>query len=219
MQLFRRETSLAVAPYLTWLILLFVLPEGAISYAVRTVAAALALFVWFFMKRVSEEVSFSSVIWAIFVGVVVTVLWIAPEYSEIYRKWCVLGDVPSPLALQSSPYAPENCGWPLTLLRLFGSAFIIAPAEEIFFRHFLYRRLQHREWTAVDSRKFDLPAFLWMVGLFALEHNRIVAAVMAGAFYGIVYMRWGLWSAILAHVLTNFLLALYVLKTGAWAFW
>ena len=147
MQLFRRETSLAVAPYLIWMILLFVLPEGAISYAIRTIAAALALFVWFFMKRVCEEVSFSSVIWGIFVGVVVTVLWIAPEYSEIYRKWCVLGDVPSPLAPQSSPYAPENCGWSLTLLRLFGSAFIIAPAEEIFFRHFLWH-------VYVDSRSF-----------------------------------------------------------------
>ena len=51
MQLFRRDTSLAVAPYLTWMVLLFALPEGAVSYAARTVAAAFALFVWFFMKN------------------------------------------------------------------------------------------------------------------------------------------------------------------------
>ena len=227
MSLIRRETCLAAAPYIAWMIFLFALPEGALSYALRTVVAAVALCAWFFLRGGrdaglgnSPRTSLSSaVFWGVFAGVAVTVLWIFPEYLEFYRKWCVLGDVSSPLDAKPSPYAPENCGWPLTILRLFGSAFIIAPAEEIFFRHFLYRRLQHEDWVAVDSRRFDWPAFLWMVGLFALEHNRIVAAVMAGAVYGLVYIRRGLLSAILAHVLTNLLLALYVIETGAWTFW
>ncbi len=223
----RRESCLAAAPYLAWMVLMFALPEGALSYAVRTAVAAAALAAWFFMRggRTADSAGApraalpSAVLWGVFAGVAVTVLWIVPEYSGLYRKWCILGDVPSPLDVQTSPYAPENCGWTLAVLRLFGSAFIIAPAEEIFFRNFLYRRLQRDDWTAVDPRRFDLTAFLWMVGLFALEHNRIVAAVMAGVFYGIVYIRRGLWAAILAHVLTNLLLALFVLKTGAWAFW
>ena len=107
----------------------------------------------------------------------------------------------------------------MTWFRLFGSAFVIAPAEELFFRSFLYRRLQSPEWRDDSLRRFDMSAFLWMAGLFALEHNRIVAAVVAGAAYGIVYIRRGIGAAIIAHVVTNLVLALYVIKTGAWAFW
>jgi CAAX prenyl protease-like protein len=104
-------------------------------------------------------------------------------------------------------------------LRLIGSAFVIAPAEELFFRAYLYRRLQSEEWRSVDRRRFDWSAFLWTTGLFAVEHNRIVAAVMAGVFYLFVYRRYGLFAAALAHVVTNLLLALFVLYSGAWSFW
>ena len=71
----------------------------------------------------------------------------------------------------------------------------------------------------MDRRRFDWSAFLWTTGLFAVEHNRIVAAVMAGVFYLFVYRRYGLLAAAVAHVVTNLLLALFVLYSGAWSFW
>ncbi len=67
--------------------------------------------------------------------------------------------------------------------------------------------------------RFDASAFLWTVGLFALEHNRWLAGALAGALYGWVALRKGLWAAILAHVVTNLVLALYVIESGEWAFW
>jgi CAAX prenyl protease-like protein len=100
-----------------------------------------------------------------------------------------------------------------------GSAFVIAPAEELFFRAFLYRRLQSDDWCKVDRKHFDLSAFLWTTGLFAVEHNRIAAAVMAGVFYLFAYRRYGMFAAALAHVVTNLLLALFVLYSGVWSFW
>ena len=163
-----------------------------------------------------QAAALSDIAAGVLVGFAVFVLWVAPEDIEAYRRFCVIGGA---AAAGPSPYDPASCGWPLTLARLAGSAFVIAPAEELFFRFFLYRRLQSGDWTRVDRRVFDLSAFLWSVGLFALEHDRIVAGAAAGAIYLLLYMRRGLAAAIAAHVVTNFALGMYVIKTGLWNFW
>ncbi len=154
------------------------------------------------------------------VGVVVTVLWIAPESSGFYRTWFCwpIGSLPA-ASPSPSPYEPAVCGWALTVAKLIGSAFVIAPVEEVFFRSFLYRWLQKRDFRSVPLSRFNLSAFLWMVLLFTLEHDRPLAAAVAGALYGLAAIRFGLASAVVAHVTTNLLLALYVIRQNAWAFW
>ena len=47
----------------------------------------------------------------------------------------------------------------------------------------------------------------------------IFAGAMAGAFYGLVAIRQGVGAAVVAHVVTNLLLGLYVIHTGQWGFW
>ena len=42
---------------------------------------------------------------------------------------------------------------------------------------------------------------------------------MAGAVYGLLAIRKGLASAIIAHVVTNLTLAIYVIRLSAWSFW
>ena len=152
-------------------------------------------------------------------GLVVNVLWIAPEYSTWYRTWLELPIGELPPASGPSPYEPSVCGWPLTIVKLIGSAFVIAPVEEVFFRSFLYRRLQARDFRAVPLSRFDLSSFLWMVFLFTLEHDRPVVAALAGAAYGLLAIRFGLGSAIVAHVVTNLALGLHVICRGEWWFW
>ena len=146
--------------------------------------------------------------------------WIAPEFSTFYRTWFCwpIGSIPI-VTPDPSPYEPAVCGWTLTIAKLIGSAFVIAPVEEVFFRSFLYRWLQKRDFLSVPLSRFNLSAFLWMVFLFTLEHDRPLAAAVAGAAYGLAAVRFGLASAIVAHVTTNLLLALYVIHQGAWAFW
>ena len=212
---------LAIAPYAAWMALMFLLPAGAAPYAARSLAtlAVFAAFAFLARRDVAQAFRpprFSDVAAGVLVGIAVFVLWVAPEDIEAYRRFCVIGGA---AAAGPSPYDPASCGWPLTLARLAGSAFVIAPAEELFFRFFLYRRLQSGDWTRVDRRVFDLSAFLWSVGLFALEHDRIVAGAAAGAIYLLLYMRRGLAAAIAAHVVTNFALGMYVIKTGLWNFW
>lgn len=205
----------ACAPYAVWMALMFALPSGAVSYAIRAAAGAVALaaawraFGW----RVRGAAR------AILAGLVVYALWTFPEYSAFYREWFVVGACPSPLDAQTSPFDPSVCGWPLAIARLAGSAFVIAPAEELFFRHFLYCFLQPGRWNDGSPRRFDFQALAWSAGLFALEHDRPLAAVAAGAIYTLVYIRSGLGAAAVAHATTNFVLGVHVLATGAWAFW
>ncbi len=111
------------------------------------------------------------------------------------------------------------CGWPLTLAKLAGSAFVIAIVEELFFRSFLYRWLQNRDFASVPLSRFDLSAFMWTVFLFTLEHDRPLAAALCGVIYGFLAIRCGLLSAIIAHITTNLLLGVYVIVGGKWAFW
>ncbi len=221
----------AVAPYVVWMALLFALPATAASYALRTALAAFllvcscrvlvpALRPWSFASLPKTLLSGLSL------GALVAFLWIFPERFALYRDTTLFSLLSPPLPTAHcplptvSPYDPATCGWPLTLVKVFGSAFVIAPIEEIFFRSFLYRSLQRGPWLDTDPRRFDCSAFLWMVALFALEHHtRLLAGAMAGAFYGFLAVRHGLASAILAHVTTNLLLALYVLSTGSWALW
>ena len=210
-------TLAAIAPYALWMALLLLLQPTAANYAWRTLLAGMALVAFIAVSKAHFCALRPRVlVYGVVAGLLVGFLWVAPESFEWYRRLFILGGS-QPQA--TSPYAPAVCGWPLTLVRLAGSAFVIAAAEEIFFRSFLYRWLQNRNWMSVNRRTFDPNAFLWMVALFAIEHDRWAAGAVAGAIYGIVYMRKGLVAAITAHVVTNLALGIYVIMRGEWGFW
>ena len=214
-----RDAVLYAAPFVAWIALQMALPATAVGYAVRTgVTAAIGLACLLVLKAPCGF-PWRGVIVGLIGGLVVNVLWIAPEYSTWYRTWLELPIGELPPASGPSPYEPSVCGWPLTIVKLIGSAFVIAPVEEVFFRSFLYRRLQARDFRAVPLSRFDLSAFLWMVFLFTLEHDRPVVAALAGAAYGLLAIRFGLGSAIVAHVVTNLMLGLHVIYRGEWWFW
>lgn len=67
---------------------------------------------------------------------------------------------------------------------------------------------------------FEIQAFLLMVLFFGLEHDRWLAGMIAGAAYGgVILWRRSLWAAVIAHVVTNFLLGLWVLHANQYIFW
>ena len=217
-----KDAVLYAAPFVTWIALQMLLPATAVGYAVRTAATtAVALACLKFLKAPKGPVPapLKTAIVGLIGGLIVCALWIAPEYSSWYRTWLEMPIGEPPPAPAPSPYEPSVCGWPLTLVKLVGSAFVIAPVEEVFFRSFLYRRLQARDFRAVPLARFDLSSFLWMVFLFTLEHDRPVVAALAGAAYGLLAIRFGLGAAIVAHVVTNLALGLHVIYWGEWWFW
>ena len=234
-----RRTLALVLPYAAWMVLMSVLPQTAWAYAVRGAVTAVLLAVGGFLlwrgKRASPLIpdgncalsstvsgpqrgcdalvaSFKGSVPGLLVGVLVLLVWIAPE------AWVWSAPVP-PSALAdgatpASPYAPATCGWALTLAKLSASAFVISIAEELFFRKWLV----------------EFAGFGWMLVLFGVEHMRwdlgtargsvfIAEGVFAGLCYGLLAKRYGIVSAIVAHAVTNLLLGFYVIGFDKWFYW
>ena len=193
-----------IAPYAAWMALMALLPATVGGYAVRTaVVAALLAVGWWKGKgprssssRSGQETA-STLGLGFFIGLVVFVMWILPEQFDWawYRKFCIVGE--------GGTQAVAEASTAMIVVRLVGSAFVISVAEELFFRKWL----------------IGFAGFWWMVGLFAIEHDRWLVAALCGMIYGWLYLRKGLFSAIIAHATTNLVLGLWVLKTGQWQFW
>ena len=190
-----------IAPYAAWMVLMATLPATATAYAVRTAVTA-AMLAAGASKVPSPLTSFvsrlkSSLLPGLLVGLAVFAIWIGPEQFDWawYRKWCIIGEGGTQAVAEASAV--------MIAIRLIGSAFVISVAEELFFRKWL----------------IGFAGFWPMVALFAVEHDRWLVAAICGVAYGWLYLRRGLGAAIVAHVTTNLVLGIWVLKTGQWQFW
>ena len=206
-----------IAPFAAWMALMTVLPATVGGYAVRTaVVAALLVAAWWQGRKTSDArqerrlsssasrplASFvsclaSSLLPGLLVGLAVFAMWILPEQFDWawYAKFCIVGE--------GGTQAVAEASAAMIAIRLVGSAFVISVAEELFFRKWL----------------IPFAGFWWMVGLFAVEHDRWLVAAICGVAYGWLYLRRGLLAAVVAHATTNLVLGLWVLKTGQWQFW
>ena len=211
------------------------------SYAAKSVACA-GLFIGFRPWRVYPALSPRHLPLALAAGVAVAVLWILPEtpwlgraapgVQAFYHRWMILmpGTFPGyfspdyfpalPPGHLSLAYSPDEAGWGLTLMKLAGSACVIAVLEEFFFRGFFYRWLRKSAFWEVPLTAFDAQAFWTVAGVFALEHDRWFAGLLAGVVYGWLAVRTGdVWAAAVAHGVTNFLLGVYVIVSRQYGFW
>jgi hypothetical protein len=68
---------------------------------------------------------------------------------------------------------------------------------------------------------FSWKSFGITVAMFGLEHGALWhVGMITGALYnGLLYRTRSLWACVLAHAVTNLLLAVYVLATGKWGYW
>lgn len=229
------ERSAIVAhtlPFGAWILLMHFLDIPQIppawAYAIRSLICAvlfLALRPWRFYPPVTWHH------WplALTVGLGVFVIWVAMEHpraallgplQELYIRWGILplGELRPPLG--ASPYAPETCGWPLTVARIAGSGLVIGVIEEFFWRGFLYRWLIGGDFRAIDPARFARGPFWATAALFALEHREWLAGFAAGALYGWLFIRSrDIWTVAIAHAVTNLVLGAYVVATGAYQFW
>jgi len=187
--------------------------DGRWLYGVRVGVVLLALAVsW---RHFTELKGFSSVPWqawgeGVAVGILVFVLWINLDFS--------------PLALApGNGFNPGNgpgLDLGLVVVRLVGAALIVPVMEELFWRSFLLRWIQHPSFLGVAPASVGFRALAMSSALFATEHRLWFAGLLAGLAYGWTYKRTGtLWVPILAHAVTNGLLGAYVLATGSWHFW
>lgn len=147
---------------------------------------------------------------SVLTGVAVLILWI-----NLDAPWMTVGSSPG--------YDPRSNGeldWMLVAIRIAGAALVVPVMEELFWRSFVMRWVDAADFEALEPARVGIKGFLVSVVLFGFEHNLWLAGIVAGVAYSLLYMRHrNLWSAVIAHAVTNGLLGAYVVATGSWAFW
>lgn len=149
---------------------------------------------------------------AVVVGIAVFAVWV-----QLDAPWMQLGTA-------TASFVPLDANgklvWPLVLLRLAGAALVVPVMEELFWRSFLMRWVQHPGFERVDPQTVGLKAIVLSTFVFTLAHTLWLAAVVAGLAYALLYRQTGkLWTAVIAHAVTNGLLGVWVIATGRWEFW
>jgi CAAX prenyl protease-like protein len=85
---------------------------------------------------------------------------------------------------------------------------------------FLLRRLVAREFVDVSPGHFSPLALLVSSAAFGAIHAGWLGGTIAGLVYGIVQIRGNsVGNAVLAHVVSNAAVALYVVGFGRWWLW
>ena len=149
---------------------------------------------------------------AIGVGLLVFVLWI-----QLDAPWMTISE---PTASFVPLDRQGQLIWPLVAVRWIGAALLVPVMEELFWRSFLMRWLQHAPFEAVPPQRVGLRAVVLSTFVFVLAHTLWLAAIIAGLAYAWLYIRSGkLWLPVIAHGVTNGALGIWVVATGRWAFW
>lgn len=224
MRLTERYPSLPyVAPFATFMLLLVVgprLPIPARVEAVLRVALVTAVLLLCSRQVISLQVRH----WAtsIALGIGVFALWIAPDvlFPDFRSSWLFTNG----LTGKVEGTVPEDVRHDTLVLSLrFARAAILVPiVEELFWRGWLPRWIDHREdFRKVPLGQFTTASFLLTALLFASEHGAMWDVGLAA---GLLYNFWmqrtrSLGDLILAHAVTNACLSAYVLSRGRWEYW
>jgi CAAX prenyl protease-like protein len=156
------------------------------------------------------------------VGIFVFVLWVLPDHLAAGWHHFFLFDNPvmgHPLA--STPEASRHDAVFLGF-RIAISAIAVPILEELFWRGWLMRWIiDSLDFERVPLGTFGYSAFWLTAILFASEHGSFWDVGLAA---GIVYNWWmirtrNIWDCIIAHAVTNGVLAAYVIGAGQWQYW
>ena len=164
------------------------------------------------------ENSFISCCLAVAVGVIAIVVWIGadPYYPGMTRLMGGKSSVPfDPMTIEPVTWRYAFIGF-----RVFGAVVVVAFMEEMFWRGFLIRWLDGKDFKRVPVGTCSWKSFGITTVLFGLEHEQWIAGMVCGALYNWLYCRRkDLFSCVLAHGASNAALAAWVLWRGDWKFW
>ena len=162
------------------------------------------------------------------------------SYAELRLRWSwkdvAIGCGVFALWIAMEPYAaPASSGTPIRsgllslsqreaaawlVFRVVGSVIVVPLAEELAFRGYLTRRMRSADFQSIPPGQMTWWSLLLSSILFGALHGRWFAGTLAGMAYAWAYRRRGeLADAVLAHAVTNGLIALTVLSTGSWSLW
>jgi len=170
-----------------------------------------AVIAWFW--RSLPSLAPSAPVLSVLVGVVGVGLWIGLDPWLVHYEQPLVGRNPFQLY-------PAGEAWTLFGFRLAGFALVVPVMEELFWRGFLMRWLIKEDFTTVPLGTYRHFSFWITTAFFAAEHGPEWAlGLVVGVIYGAWFVRTkSLGNIMLAHGVTNLLLALYCLITNDWHF-
>jgi CAAX prenyl protease-like protein len=183
-------------------------------YAAQAALACAALILWrpFYKELLIRPGSMPALVTSVVVGIFVFLVWILPMPS-----WALLGS-------EGVSFVPLDASgglrWDLIVARSFGALLVVPVMEELFWRSFVMRFLDRRDFLALAPGRASWTGVLVSSAIFATEHELWLAGLVAGLAYALIYRRFGnLWYPILAHAVTNGALAAWVVSQQAWSYW
>jgi CAAX prenyl protease-like protein len=184
-------------------------------YPVKTVAVGSLLYAYRGEYRElswKELANRKSSVAAVVIGLLTCVMWVLTD-------WTIAVTGP-PKGFNPALLPAGAVRFLMTATRVAGAVLVVPLMEELFWRSFLLRYLVDSDFESVPLGRFTWISFIATTLLFGLEHNLILAGMIAGAIYSaILYKTRSLSQCVLAHAVTNLALAGYVLYAGRWDFW
>ena len=144
-------------------------------------------------------------------GMSVFLLWIISAHFLVRES-----GLPDALAA----FSPIARGFWITS-HVLASVLTVPLAEELAYRGYLMRRLRSSEFESVPYAAVGWFPLLVTAVVFGLAHGAMwLPGIAAGLVYGLLLMRRGsLGEPIVAHGITNALIAVAVLGFGQWQLW
>ncbi len=211
-----------IAPFAVFLALLplrrwIPLPPGC--WACLRFALVLATLAIFSRRVIPWRPSFPAS--SVLLGAGVFAIWIGPDALwPSYRDFWLFRNFITGAAVSSLPATVKSNVF-FIAMRVLESAVLVPVLEELFWRGWLMRWLIRSDFHETPLGRYT-PFSFWMTALlFASEHG---AYWEVGLLAGVAYNWWvirtrNLADCILAHGVTNALLAGYILIFDHWQYW
>jgi CAAX prenyl protease-like protein len=217
----RRDDLAYIAPMAAFLLLTAASGKWpdyyAIFYPIKTVCAAVLLVaLWKHYTKVRWDYWWLGVV----VGVIGIFQWVGMKLW-LERQFDFFDASPDAF----NPYeAIASPGWLYAFLavRILGAVVVVPVMEELFWRDFLWRSiLAPNDFKLAKVGEWAWAPFLIVSIAFATVHGNwwLTSIVWALMIAGLLVYTKSLGACIIAHGVTNLLLAVYVLKYQDWAFW
>lgn len=183
-------------------------------YLIKIISVTIALvYFWPRYDELRTKPPAQDFVYAGVAGMIVFVIWIFP-----YPSWLASGKEVAGINPMLEQMTLQNILWMTT--RVLGATLIVSVMEELFWRSFIMRWFDNKDFLAIDPGKITAFAYIGSACLFALEHHLWLAGLFAGLVYGELYKTYkNIWIPIFAHAVTNGMLGIWVVLTGNWQYW
>ena len=189
----------------------------SLGYVARTViVAALLVVLW----RNYTKIRWNHWWLGVLVGVVGIFQWVGMQLwlQKHFAFFAPSADVFDPTKEFSSPAMM----YAFITVRIIGAALVVPVMEELFWRDFLWRQiLAPNDFKLATVGEWGWAPFLGVSVAFAVVHGNwwLTSIVWGLMIAGLLVYTKSLGACIIAHGVTNLLLAVYVLRYNDWAFW